>query len=145
MSTNEKYLSFAKEAALKSRDRSTQVGVIIITPDGTRVEGTNGIPLKCNNDIEYRHTRPIKYKYAEHAERDAIYTAAREGIALAESVMFLPWFPCSDCARAIIVSGIVKLVCYSPDLDHGTWGEDFKIAIELLEESGVEIVYENEI
>jgi dCMP deaminase len=53
--------------------------------------------------------------------------------------MYLPWFPCMDCARAIVQSGITTLVAYRPDLAHPQWGSDFNLALELLNEAGVTV------
>ena len=141
MGTSEKYMEFAKEVSSLSDDKHTQVGCLIITPDGKRVKGSNRMPIGCDKSKEERLERPLKYKWIEHAERDAIYSAARKGISLEGSIMFLPWFPCVDCARAIISSGISKLVCYKPDLENPIWGEDFKISLEVLKEGKVEIEY----
>ena len=53
--------------------------------------------------------------------------------------MYLPWFPCMDCARAIVQSGIQVLVAQKPDLSDPKWGEDFKRAIQLFDEAAVTI------
>jgi dCMP deaminase len=54
------------------------------------------------------------------------------------------WFPCADCARAIIQSGIKNVVCYKPDYTIPKWGESFKIAHEMLDEAGIELVFVDE-
>jgi deoxycytidylate deaminase len=56
--------------------------------------------------------------------------------------MFLPWYPCVDCARAIIQSGIRELVCYKPDFNDPKWGEDFKIAARMFSEAGIVETFE---
>ena len=53
--------------------------------------------------------------------------------------MYLPWFPCMDCARAIVQSGIAQLICVKPDLSDSQWGDDFLTVPKLLEEGGVHI------
>ncbi len=55
--------------------------------------------------------------------------------------MYLPWFPCMDCARAIVQSGIKELVALEPDFGDPRWGEDFKEAIDLFGECGVLVRY----
>lgn len=138
------FMKLAHEEALKfSTDKSTQVGCVIYDPkkDHVVTVGTNhhttGIDIS-NEDV---HSRPAKYKLTEHAERNAIYMAARMGWKLDGCIMYLPWFPCPDCARAIVMSGIAELVCYEPDYDNGIWGEDFNYALKILESSNVIVTY----
>lgn len=121
---------------------STKVGAVIADSEHRVVSmGYNGLPSGCNDDIESRKERPLKYLYTEHAERNAIYSAAKNGIILAGCTMYLMWFPCADCARAIIQSGIVRVVCSKPDLDTPKWGEHFKVSLEMFEEANVVITY----
>lgn len=77
-----------------------------------RSAGYNGFPRNVNDTIEYRHDRPLKYEFTEHAERNAIYNAARVGVPLSGCTLYLNWWPlpCADCARAVIQSGITSVV-----------------------------------
>lgn len=123
-----------------SKDRSRQVGCVIVAPDNSlRSIGFNGFPRGLNDDHDERHERPAKYFWTEHAERNAIYAAARNGVALAGCTMYLPWFPCVDCARAIVQAGIVELVSLEPDFADTQWGEGFRISVDLLEEAGLAV------
>jgi dCMP deaminase len=106
-----------------------------------RAIGFNGFPRGLNDEEADRHQRPAKYLWTEHAERNAIYTAARNGVSLAGSRMYLPWFPCVDCARAIVQAGIVELIAMMPDLADPQWGEGFVVSTELLTEAGVTVRY----
>jgi dCMP deaminase len=123
-----------------SKDRSTQVGAVIIGANNeVRAIGYNGFPRGIDDAVEERHERPLKYRWTEHAERNAIYMAARSGIATGNCRMYLPWFPCMDCARAIVQAGLIELIAFEPDLNHKTWGEDFRYALELFEETGLAV------
>jgi dCMP deaminase len=123
-----------------SKDRSTKVGCIIVGPDREiRATGYNGFPRRVNDDADERHARPAKYRWTEHAERNAIFNAARIGVSLLGTSMYLPWFPCMDCARAIVQSGIKELIAYKPDLSHPQWGEDFRLALKLFDETPVNV------
>lgn len=125
-----------------SKDRSTKVGCVII--DDRQVilsSGWNGFPRGIDDTVESRHERPAKYKWTEHAERNAIYNAAANGIKLRGATMFIRWFPCSDCARAIIQSGIATLVCTEPNFDNEIWGADFRVSHEMLVEAKINIIY----
>jgi dCMP deaminase len=99
-----------------SKDRSTKVGCVIATPDKQVISiGYNGFPRGVDDSQESRHSSASKYLWTEHAERNAIYGAARLGIATRGCEMFLSWFPCMDCARAIVQAGITRLVAIQPD------------------------------
>ena len=52
--------------------------------------------------------------------------------------MVLPWFPCMPCARAIVQSGIKRVVAQYPDVTDPTWGNDFIAALELFQKAGVQ-------
>jgi len=102
--------------------------------------GYNGIPRGCDDTEECRYERPTKYLFTEHAERNAIYHAARHGVSLKDCKMYVTLFPCADCARAMIQSGITKIIAPEPNLDHEVWGEHFKAAIQMMEEANIEII-----
>lgn len=130
------------EAALESKDLSTQNGAILITPSGEIVASDcNNLP-KGVAELPERYQRPDKYKYTEHAERNVIYKAGRLGKATDGLIMVCPWAACSDCGRAIIQAGIKKLITHKQAHDRSPpfWGEEIKIAFTMLKEAGVEIV-----
>ena len=135
-----RFMNLARHIATWSKDRSRQVGCVIVGPDNEiRAYGFNGFPRGVDDDAEGRHARPAKYKWTEHAERNAIYNAARIGTPLQGCRMYLPWFPCMDCARAVVQSGIAELICERPDLSDPQWGGDFADVPLLLEEAEVRI------
>jgi len=137
-------LKQAYEYAKQSNDMSTQNAAFLVDEDGKiYVKEMNRFPDGVKETAE-RWERPLKYKFVEHAERNAIYTAAREGIATNGLTMVCPWAPCSDCARAIIQSGLKKLITHFEAYDRSPdrWKPDIDIAIGKLKESGsVEVVY----
>ena len=134
---DEKHLSLSKEVASWSKDKSTKVGAVIIGEDNEVVSiGYNGFPRGVNDDIDERHQRPEKYKWTEHAERNAIYNFARR--FLKGTKIFLPWIPCADCARAIIQCGISEVITDNIEIPD-RWKDNFKTSIMMLEEAGVSI------
>lgn len=157
MTWTQYFIGMAEHVAKKSKDRSTKVGVVVVGPDHEiRSTGFNGFPRGCleevelgtlfpeaNEKIEARHQRPLKYAWTEHAERNAIYHAARIGVSLKGCTMYFNYepIPCTDCARAIIQAGITRLVGYNrPFPGKGShWEEDGKISREMLQEAGVKI------
>lgn len=136
------FLSLVDAAAKKSKDRSTRVGAVIVDDRNAVISlGYNGFPRGVNDNFDDRHSRPDKYKWTEHAERNAIYNAAANGFAVKGCRMYLRWYPCCDCARAIIQSGIIELIATEPDFNDPQWGEDFVIASTMLSEGGVLVRY----
>jgi dCMP deaminase len=143
-----RYMKMAHEIAKWSKERGRRVGTVIVgSDDEIRSTGFNGFPRGVNEDIEDRHGRETgeKYFWSSHAERNAIYNAARVGIPLKNCRIYVPWFPCGECAKAIIQSGIVELIAYKPDFDEPKWGEDFKRVDIMLNEGGVTVRYIPEI
>ncbi|WP_158768339.1 dCMP deaminase family protein [Paraglaciecola sp. L1A13] len=139
-SWDQRYFELAQVVGSWSKDRSTKIGCVIVGPHNEiRSTGFNGFPRDADDDLDERHSRPAKYKWTEHAERNAIYNAARAGISLDGCRMYLPWFPCMDCARAIVQSGISELIAFSPNLEDQKWGEDFRFALDLFEECSVNV------
>lgn len=54
--------------------------------------------------------------------------------------MYIPWFPCCNCARAIIQSGITRLVCIDPTKDTTAWKGQFDVARDMMLEAGIDLV-----
>jgi dCMP deaminase len=137
-----RFKELALHVASWSKDKSTKVGAIIVDDDRNPLAiGYNGFPRKCRDDVEERYERPLKYKWTEHAERNAIYTAARNGVRIEGATMYLFWFPCVDCARGIIQSGIREIYCDEPNFQDERWGEDFKISDQMFKEAGIIMNY----
>ena len=139
---DKRFMKLAEHVASWSKDRSTKVGAVIVDSSTRTVLslGYNGMVRGIDDDVEERHERPIKYQWAEHAERNAIYNARQ---ILTGATMYSTFYPCSDCARGIIQSGITRLVAYEPDWNHPRWGGDkaFAVAKEMMSEVGLEVVF----
>lgn len=100
------YLLYARDFARRfSKDRSTQVGTLFLHPTDYTVlaSGYNGQVRGAQDDAPERHERPLKYEYAEHAERNAIFNAAREHFTGACFIATAA--PSMSSARAIISVG----------------------------------------
>jgi len=135
-----RWMQMANRVASWSKDRNTKVGAVIVNGRNTVVAvGWNGFPRNIDDDVEARHHRPAKYAWTEHAEKNAIYNAANKGLATNGSRMYVNWYPCIECARGIIQSGIIELIGIEPDWSDKRWGNDFKIVKEMLTEAGVRV------
>jgi len=126
----------------KSKDRSTKVGAVIVDDDNSVIAtGFNSFPRGVNDDIDSRHDRPAKYMFTEHAERNAIYNAARRVLKGSTLVLQYGPCPCHDCTRGVIQSGIKKIIVpkgsYFPG--KGEWSDSLNAAMTMLDEAGVEI------
>lgn len=137
---DKKFIKLSKHISDWSKDKNKKVGAVIVDADNVVLSmGYNGIPRGCDDTQECRYERPTKYLFTEHAERNAIYHAARHGVSLKGCKMYVTLFPCADCARAMIQSGITKLIAPEPNLEHDVWGEHFKAAIQMMEEAKIQI------
>lgn len=137
-----RWLDLATLVATWSKDRSRQCGAVIIDDRMVVVSiGWNGFPRGINDLVDARHQRPAKYLWTEHAERNAIYNAAANGHKTAGCTMVLPWYPCAECARAIIQAGITQILCVEPDWSDATYREQFGVVREMLEEVGMTITF----
>jgi dCMP deaminase len=126
-----------------SKDTSTQNAAMIVHPSkGIISLECNGLPDNIAS-TEERWKRPNKYKYVEHAERNAIYKAARMGISTQDTIMYCPWFSCSDCSRAIIQAGIKTVVGHKPfyDIMPKRWKDSCEVGLQMLNEAGVLTIY----
>lgn len=143
------FLAMARQVAVKSKDRSTKIGVVAVgSGHEVLAIGFNGFPRGIRDDVDARHERPAKYSWTEHAERNTIYNAARTGTSLLDSTLYMSCgIPCVDCARAIIQAGVTRIVldqqiCESQLNDErwlSQWAESCQFAEEMLKEAGVVI------
>ena len=122
ISWDEYFMGIAMLAARRSKDPSTQVGACIVSPDNIIIStGYNGMPKGCSDeDFPWNRTgEETKFPYVVHAELNAILNA--NGRDLRGSKLYVALFPCNECAKAIIQSG-VKEVLYLSDKYKDTMG-----------------------
>jgi dCMP deaminase len=134
------FLSQAFFVSGKSKDPSTQCGCVVASTHNDIMSwGWNDLTRGIAHKPE-RHERPLKYLWTEHAERNAIYNAGRKGVPLLGARIFVTRMPCPDCARAVIQSGISRLVSCIYD-DELEWIERCRsdVAYEELSEAGVTV------
>lgn len=132
----EYFMTLALVASLKSKDSSTQVGAVIVDNRTRKVisAGYNGFPRYVDDD-EIPQTRPEKYFYVVHAELNAILHAERQ---LSDCSLYVTSFPCSECMKAVIQTGI-KRVVYLNELSGSDWEDSRTATIRLAELAGVKI------
>lgn len=139
LSWDEYFMGLAHLSALRSKDPNTQVGACIVNNDKHVVGiGYNGLPKGCSDD-EFPWDNEgsglnSKYPFVVHAELNAILNT---GVPLKGCTIYVSLFPCNECAKAIIQSGIKKIV-YEDDKYADTDG--VKASKKMLLASGVEFV-----
>ena len=118
---DEYFMGVALLSARRSKDPNTQVGACIVTEDKRIVGlGYNGLPRGCSDD-EFPWERDgeflnTKYPFVCHAELNAILNSTR---SLKDCIIYVALFPCHECSKAIIQSGIKEIVFLS-DKYNGT-------------------------
>ena len=119
LSWDEYFMGVAKLTAERSKDPNSQVGACIVSSDHRILSmGYNGFPAGCSDD-EYPWAREgdelsVKYTYVTHAELNAILNFRGGMSSLAKATIYVTLFPCHECAKAIIQTGI-KNVVYDSD------------------------------
>ncbi len=114
---DEYFMGVAKLSGMRSKDPNSQVGACIVSQDNKILSmGYNGFPKGCSDD-EFPWAREgdaedTKYLYVTHSELNAILNY--QGGSLAGAKLYVSLFPCNECAKAIIQSGI-KTVVYECD------------------------------
>ncbi len=145
MNWTEYFLNIAEQVKLKSKDKSTQIGAVIVGNDNEVLStGYNSFPRGLDDNKEERQERPEKYFWFEHAERNAIYNAARIGVSLKNSTIYITsGLPGMDCARGIVNSGIKVVWCKTEctTKNKEKWVESQMKSQQLLNECGVQVYY----
>ena len=113
ISWEEYFMGIAKLSGMRSKDPNTQVGACIVSEDNKILSvGYNGFPTGCS-DEEFPWDRTgdtihSKYAYVTHSELNAILNY--RGGSLQGAKLYVSLFPCNECAKAIIQSGIRKII-----------------------------------
>lgn len=113
ISWDEYFMGIALLTAMRSKDDSSQVGACIVSPENKILSlGYNGMPIGCSDDDmpweREGEALETKYMYVCHAELNAILNSASHD--LRGSRVYVTLFPCNECAKAIIQSGIREIV-----------------------------------
>lgn len=146
ISWDDYFMGIALLAAKRSKDPSTQVGACIVSGDETdniRANtilsvGYNGLPIGCEDD-EFPWGREgefldTKYPFVVHAELNAILNA--QGKSLVGAKLYVALFPCNECCKAIIQSGIREVIYLS---DKYAESDAVKASKRMFEAAGVKL------
>lgn len=146
ISWDDYFMGIALLAAKRSKDPNTQVGACIVSGDAPDnfshntilSVGYNGMPMGCSDD-EFSWGREgdfldTKYPFVVHAELNAILNA--RGKSLVGAKIYVALFPCNECCKAIIQSGIREVVYLS---DKYSGSDAVKASKRMFEAAGVKL------
>lgn len=144
ISWDEYFMGVAMLSARRSKDPGTQVGACIVSPENKILSvGYNGFPIGCSDDEfpwerEAADPYDTKYSYVTHAEMNAILNF--RGGDLENCRLYVTLFPCNECAKAVIQSGIKEII-YACDKYADT--SAIKASKRMLDAAGVKYTYYN--
>ncbi|ALX70519.1 deoxycytidylate deaminase [Spiroplasma turonicum] len=138
------FLAMVKLNAMRSKDPETQVGAVIVNNFNTVVAtGYNGLPRGLSDDdypwVRDGNFKETKYAYVVHAELNAILSA---GANVRDCIIYTSLFPCNECVKSIIQSGIKKII-YSNDKYNLT--DQNYVAKKMLKDANVIFEYKKEV
>lgn len=145
-----RFIPDALAARGRSKDRSTKVGAVALDKDFVlKSSGYNGFPRGVDDTLDERHARPLKYDWTLHAEMNVVAQAARP-VLEGTTVIVTSLHPCPICAGMLIQTGVVRVLAPRTEavkrIEEGRedWDEKGAIAMQMLAEAGVEVVYYDE-
>lgn len=139
LSWDDYFMGLAHLSAKRSKDPSTQVGAVIVNPQHRVVGiGYNGFPYGCDDDVfpwaREGKSNETKYPYVVHAELNAILNCSQ---SCKGCTIYISLFPCNECAKAIIQSGISRVI-YESDKYAAT--DNVIASKKMLNAAGVELI-----
>lgn len=136
-----KFIKLAMEISTWSKDPSTKVGAIAVSPNNSVVlsQGYNGFPRGINDDYRL-HIKEMKYDLIAHAEMNMIYNSTYNGVSLKDSTVYIYGLPCcSQCANALIQCGVKRIVYYVNSPNKIKWQVSSEKAIQKFKSVNVEV------
>jgi len=104
------YMKMAEEISYLSPDEETQVGALLVSSEGRIIASSFNGFLRGAPDDELPTTRPEKYQYMQHAERNLLYNCGYEGIRTKDTTIICTLSPCLECLRASFASGVKAII-----------------------------------
>ena len=138
---NIRFMQQAQLVSTWSKDPSTKVGCIIVSPNRVVLsEGYNGFPQGIKDTEERLHDRVLKYPRVVHAETNAIVNAGRNGAKIEDGILFVTAPPCPNCAKMIVQAGLREILYI--DLDESKknipgWRDELGISFDMFNEVGI--------
>lgn len=146
---DEFYLRLAFIWGNRSCETSSKNGCVVVGPNQVQLsQGYVGMPRGIEPNDRRLNERPYKYFWHEHAERNAINNAARNGIQLKDSTFYITGDPCASCARGIVSVGCKRIVLPTigyftnrvNDTPEADWTESLNVAMEMINEALISVI-----
>jgi len=139
VSWDSRFLEQAKLIASWSKDPSTQVGAVAVKNRRVLGTGYNGFPRGVADLPGRLSNRDEKLLRTVHAEANIIAHAARNGVSLEGSTVYVwPFLPCSNCCTLLIQAGITRVV--APDFPiPDRWIDSFTMSQSMFREANVDL------
>ena len=135
-----RFLQLAELVASWSKDSSTKVGAVAVRDRRILASGYNGLPTGVVDSQFRLEDRDTKLLFTQHAEANCISFAARTGVSLLGSTIYVwPMPPCAHCAASIIQAGIGRVVVYEVVVPQ-RWQQSFDAAADMFSEAGVALL-----
>lgn len=138
---DEYFMAVAQIVKSRSKDPNTKVGACIVRNNRIISTGYNGFPTGCNDDKypwgknDSDETKN-KYFYVTHAELNAIINAKQ---SVEDATIYTTLFPCNECTKAIIQSGIKTVIYYSVDLSTQNKIDKNKAIMDMFNDAKVKV------
>ena len=139
-----RFLKIAHEVQSWSKDPSTKCGCVLVKDRRVIATGYNGFPASISDSLDRYQNREFKLAVVVHAEKNALFNAAKNGSTTEGCTAYVTWPPCSQCASALIQAGVSKVICPVPEVAPERWIDNFILASDLLYEAGVTVIYYSE-
>jgi dCMP deaminase len=135
-----RFLDLAKHISEWSLDPSTKVGAVAVKDRRVLATGYNGLPRGIADLPGRLNNRDEKYLRTVHAEANIVAQAARFGIDMSGSTVYVwPFLPCCNCTTLMIQAGIRRIVV--PELPiPDRWQANFNLSVDMLRESSVDLM-----
>ena len=136
LSWGDYFMGLALLSAKRSKDPNTQVGACIVNENKKIISvGYNGMPIGCSDDA-FPWSREgedlnTKYPYVVHAELNAILNSK---VDLSNCTIYVTMFPCNECTKAIIQSGIKHMIYLTNKYPDST---AVKASMKMLDSAGI--------
>jgi len=136
---DQRFLVIASNIAGWSKDPSTKVGAVAVRDRRILAQGFNGLPVGITDSNARLQDRETRLSMTVHAEMNCVAFAAKSGVCLAGSTMYIwPLMTCSNCAAVLIQADINKIVV--PDfVEPIRWQDSFNTAREMFIEAGIAV------
>lgn len=140
-SWDEYFMWMATVASIKSKDPKCCVGAVIVSADHVLLStGFNGLPRGVYDDSHILENADEKLKIICHAEQNAILNAARMGVGLKGSSIFVTKFPCLPCCSHIIQAGINRIYTHDDRYwDDDPFDKDHSRKKSMLRQAGIKV------